>query len=556
MERITRFRAVLVAVLFSLVLGFFALKLYDLQIIESDGKKDNTKTFTTYTTVKAARGEILDCNGNVLVTNRASYDLVFNHYVICSARNTNALLLELVEMCRQLEIEYVDHFPITQTAPFEYTLSNYNASWQSYFQAYLPKKGNLDSDISAPLLIKKLRDYNNIPEEWSDADARAVLGLRYELDLRQGITKLPNYVFLEDADTNALSALLELGTPGLKAEATTVREYNTRYAAHILGYVGPVTTDQWNETYQKLEGYSLDALVGQSGLELAYEQILHATDGVRVDKTTVDGTIIESYYAKKPVAGQNVEISIDINLQNAAEERLAALIKELRETGEDGADAEGGSVVVMNVKTGQILACANYPSYDPATFRDNYDILLETEFAPLYNRALLAEYPPGSTYKMSMVIAGIESDTIGKNTKVDDKGVYMAYAASGFTPTCLRWTSQGRTHGMVNAMTALQDSCNYYFYYLADRMEIDDIDSIAKSLGLGETTGVELYEHIGTRANEETKDALYEGDRGRWYPADQILPPLASPSTASTRCSCAFTPAHWPTGEPATALPL
>lgn len=525
MERITRGRAIAVALVFCMILGAFVLKLYDLQIVETAGKGDNVKTFTTYTTVKAARGEILDCNGNVLVTNRASYDLVFNHYVICSAKNTNALLLDLVNLCRELEVTYIDHFPITATAPYEYTLNQYNASWQGYFQAYLPERGNLDSDISAPLLLKKLRDYYRIPETWSDEDARAVLGLRYELDLRQGITNLPNYVFLEDAETNALAEILELGTPGLRAEATTVREYTTKYGAHILGYTGPVTTAQWEETYKHLEGYSLDAHVGQSGLEMAYELILHARDGVRVDETTVDGTVIDSYYKVEPVAGRNVEISIDINLQSTAEEQLAALITELRSTeGEDGSDAEGGSVVVMNVKTGQILACANYPTYDLSTFREDYNDLKEAPFAPLYNRALLAEYPPGSTYKMSMVIAGIESETIDAYTKVDDKGVYLAYASSGFRPTCLRWTSQGKTHGLVNAMTALQDSCNYYFYYLADKMEINDIDFIAKSLGLGEHTGVELFERIGTRANKENKKELYkDDDRSGWYPADQIM---------------------------------
>ena len=270
MERMTRVRAGALLVLFSLIICLFALKLYEEQIIKTDGLTDNTKTFTTYTRVKAARGEILDCKGNVLVSNRASYDLVFIHYVILSAEGTNDYLLDLVELCRQMEIPYNDHFPVTKDAPFAYTLSDYNSTWQGYFQSYL-REVDLDSDISAPLLIKKLRERYNIPQEWSDKDARAVIGLRYELDLRQDITNLPNFVFCEDASSEALAAILELNIPGLKTETSTVREYNTQYAAHILGYVGAMSKDQW-EYYKGLEGqkYAMDALVGQSGFELAF----------------------------------------------------------------------------------------------------------------------------------------------------------------------------------------------------------------------------------------------------------------------------------------------
>lgn len=539
MDRITRRRAGAVLGLFILILGLFALKLYDLQIIETGGKVDNTKTFTTETRVKAARGDILDRNGNVLVTNRASYDLVFNHYVIYSADGTNDLLLELVRLCRERSIEYIDHFPVTKTAPFAYTLSDQSATWQGYFQAYLPKKGGLDSDITAPLLIRKLREKYKIPEEWDDADARAVIGLRYELDLRQGITNLPNYVFLEDVDSADLYAILELNIPGLKTEASTVREYTTKYAAHILGFVGAMDSEQWAH-YKDVDGYYMDTLVGQDGLEKVYEEYLHGTDGIRVDVTAVDGTVLESYYKEdketgrvyRPVAGQNVELSIDLNLQTSAEDQLASLITQLRESGQnleegqekpDGSDAEGGAVVVMDVRTGQVLACASYPTYDLSTFREDYNTLLETDFAPLYNRALQATYPPGSTYKMSMVVAGIDAGVIDKTTTIKDMGTYTKYADVGFTASCLVWTKYHATHGTINAMEALRDSCNYYFYELGDRLDINVIDSTAKALGLGEATGIELPERIGYRANPTTRALLHQGDSGRWYAADQIM---------------------------------
>ncbi len=540
MERITRVRAGFVIAVFCILLGLFALKLYDLQIIQTGGVVNNQKTFTTYTTVKAARGEILDCNGNVLVTNRASYDLVFNHYVICSAENRNARLLELVQICREMDIDYVDHLPISQDAPFADTSSDLSAAWQGYFQSYLTEKPELDSDISAPVLMKELRKYYGIPAEWSDADARAVIGIRYELDLRQGAaSNLPNYVFLEDASSDELAAILELGIPGLKAEATVARVYNTRYAAHILGYVGAMNAKQWadykNLTYITEDGverplYNMDALVGQTGLEEAFESYLHGIDGIRKDVVAVDGTLISSEYTVKPVAGKNVELSIDLNLQATAEDSMAKLIESLRAAGEgipegeelpDGADAEGGAVVIMNVKTGQIMACASYPTYDLTNFRENYNELIQAQWNPLLNRALRQTYPPGSTYKMSMVVAGIDSGAINRFTTIFDKGVYTAY--SGFNPKCLQYTNFGYGHGDTDAMLAIEKSCNYYFYHLADHMSIDVMDATAKAFGLGEYTGVELFEYPGYRANPETKQELYTGDNSRWYPSDQIL---------------------------------
>ena len=222
MERIARFRAGIVLLIFFLIVGIFSFRLYSLQVIETGGSTDNTTTFVTYTRVKAARGDILDRNGNALVSNRASYDLVFNYYVISNAEDTNEQLLKLVQLCRELEIEYIDTFPVTKARPFEYTLEEYSTVEQGYFQAYLANR-DWDSDITAPLLMKRLRDSYDIPADWSEEDARAVIGLRYELALRAGITNLPNYVFLEDAEDSQLSAIRELNIQGLMVEPSTVR---------------------------------------------------------------------------------------------------------------------------------------------------------------------------------------------------------------------------------------------------------------------------------------------------------------------------------------------
>ena len=561
MERISKYRAMVLLSLFLVVIALYSIKLFDLQIIETKGNTDNTTTYTSLTRVKAARGDILDRNGNILVGNRASYDLVFNHYVIESAQGVNQYLYRLIQKCEELGAEYYDHFPVTKQRPFEYTLDDYTTAWRGYYQSYLLDRG-IDPDISATLLVQKLRDRYDFPEEWTDEEARAVLGLRYEFDLR-GVANLSNYVFIEDVSDEHLSAILELNTPGLMVESSTVREYHTKYAAHILGYVSPMNAAQW-EVF-KTQGYAMDASVGQTGFEKAFEDKLHAVDGTRVDVVDREGTIIEQYWAniyengkvvgkKVPQAGNNVETTLDINLQKVAEDELAKAMEWVKnpelnqEVGTHvGHDAQGAAVVVMEVKTGDILAMASYPTFDLSTFNEDYEKLSADPLKPMYNRALQAVYPPGSTYKMTTLIAAMNSGLINSETEIEDKGLFTEL---DFNRSCLLWSSVRATHGFINGAEALEASCNYFFYELGYKLNIEDLDATAKGLGLGEPTGVELPENVGWRANAESKRKQYgENDlEGRWFPGDRILTAIGQSENRFSPSSCVSMPAPWPTG--------
>ena len=551
MERITRRRVGWVLVIFMVILGLFSMTLYDLQIIKTGGKIDNTSTFTTRTRVKAARGNILDRNGNVLVSNRASFDLALNHYVLISANGTNEYLYKLVKRCEELGIEYTEHFPVSKERPFVYTLDNYNSSWQSYFQKYIAFMGRLDSDITAPLLVETLRQRYKIPEEWTDEEARQVIGLRYELDLRRCVYSLSNFVVLEDASDEAKAAIIELNIPGLQVEPSIVREYHTEYAAHILGYVGAVTKDQW-EYYKNIEGYEMDALVGQAGIEAAFEEYLHGVDGWREDTVAKDGTLISSRYLTMPKAGANVELTIDITLQGIAEDSLETLLNDLRAGNTAGKDAEGGAVVAMDPKTGQILVCASNPSFDLSTYFENYDELLEAANSPLYNRALQGIYAPGSTYKMSTLIAGFQSGKYDSQSIIRDKGQFVL---GNFHANCLKWTNQHQTHGSINGAEALQYSCNYYFYEMGYNIPIETMEAVAKALGLGEKTGIELPENIGYRAGPATKALLHQGEA--FFPGNRILSAIGQDDNQFTPiqlCNYAATLANRGTRYKATFL--
>ena len=524
MERISRFRAALLLGLFALVLTLYGIKLFDLQVIETGGVgNNNVTTYTSYITVKASRGDVLDRNGNVMVGNRASYNLMFNHYVIKSTDGRNQYLYDLIARCEELGLEHTDHFPITKSRPFEYTLGDYSSAWQGYFQSYLTDM-ELDSDMTAPLLMEVLRERYKIPTEWTMDEARAVIGLLYEFDLR-GVAGLANYVFVEDISDTDLAEVLELNTPGLSVESSTVREYHTKYAAHILGHTGAMDANDW-AYYKNVSGYNMDAVIGQSGLEEAFEEYLHGVDGTRVDVVAQDGTIISQKYkdGKEPKAGNNLETTLDINIQMVTEDAIDDLVKSLIAAGGDGAGIEGVAAVVMEVKTGDILAMASYPTYDLATFRENYNEIAEADFNPFFNRALQGTYPPGSTYKMSTLVAAMENGYLAPGETIYTKGQYTKYAPS-FMPACLTWYNGGRIHGTIDATVALQKSCNYFFFELADRMTTNELDETAAALGLGEPTGVELAEDTGWRANPATKAELaklYKTGNSAWYPGDKV----------------------------------
>jgi penicillin-binding protein 2 len=525
MERRIRFRIGVLLILILLILTVLAGNVYKMQneVSADELPGGTTSTYTYYTTVSAARGNILDRNGVVLVTNRASYNLVLTNYALFNSSDPNGSLLTLLEACVELGVDYADHLPVSFERPYTYTTDELSETWQGYFKSYLREQG-WDSDMSAENLIRQMRRKYSIPSGWTDEQIRRVVGLRFELSLRYySWSSLGTYTLTEDISSEDMAALLELGTPGLSVESTTVREYETDLCAHILGRVGPIYAEEY-ETYSAL-GYAMNAQVGKDGVEEAFEEYLHGTDGTRV--TTIDSTgeIVEQYYSTEPVAGSNVVLSIDINLQAAAEQALEDVILSLRETGvgtdNEGTDAEGGALVVLDVNTFEVLASASYPTFDLSTYSQEFNQLRDAEGSPLYNRVLLASYPPGSVFKMVTSIAAIDHAGIGRYYTIRDEGLYTYY--EDYQPACLLW-KRGMTHGTINMMQALAESCNYYFYEVGRLTGIDAIDEVAEALGLGESTGVELYEETGTRGNPETKKSLYGDDPNQsdWYGADTL----------------------------------
>ena len=531
MQRISRFRMIVFIVIILAMIGVFSLRLYKTQAVVTEESlvAADADSMTYQSTVEAARGNILDRNGNALVSNRASYNLVIVNFVFFNAPDPNGNLLKVLDLCDELGIQYESHFPVTPDRPYEYTDDN-NSAWQENFRKFLADRG-YDLDISAPTLMKRLRSEYKIPDDWKQADVYRIIAVRYELELRsiEGVG-LENYTLAEDVDAESLAAVMELAVPGVVVENGTVREYNTKYAAHILGYIGPIWSAEADEYREK--GYSMNALVGKSGVEQAFEQYLHGSSGLKKTTVSSTGEILNRYYVTEPVPGNNVELSIDISLQAVAEQSLEKVILDLRENGvgrnKEGKDARGGAVVVQAVKTGEILAMASYPTYDISTFNQDYETLSEDEMNPLFNRALTA-YPPGSVYKMVTSIAAVDLGGFDPGYIIEDKGLYTYY--DSFQPKCHIWSlANPRTHGKINLMQAIAYSCNYYFYEVGrltynsymEKTGENPFDIVAKALGLGESTGIELPEAVGARANAEEKNKQYAGEDAGWFGADVL----------------------------------
>lgn len=530
MNRRARVRTLSFLVMIALIMGLFTFRLYKVQSAMDEVALKEADALTYYTTVTASRGQILDRNGTVLGANRASYNIVIISYVWLNGPSPTQSLIELLELCNTMGIELESHFPVSETKPYEYTLDDYGENWQGYFRTFL-KNRSLDTDITAAALMRQLRDAYNLPEDISDQMAYQLISIRYELELR-GIENMPldNYVLARDVSSEELSAIIELDIPGVIVQTSTVREYKTEYASHLLGFTGKMNWEEYDTVYRDL-GYSMDAEIGKDGVEQAFEQYLHGTDGEMRTVVTSDGEILEQTYTKVPQPGANVELSIDIDLQTVAATALEDLILDLRENGvgasKGGTDAKGGAVVVQDVKTGEILASVSYPTFPMDVFNDAeaYALLAQDdEYYPLLDRVRFGLYAPGSIYKMVSAIAAIDYAGIGRHREFTDYGTFGKYSDQGYAPRCYIYTSTGHTHGTINMMEALRDSCNYYFYEVSLLTATADVDYVAKQLGLGEPTGSELAESGSTtRANPETKASTFAGTQQTdWVDGDKL----------------------------------
>lgn len=514
-------RIIALLALMILLLAVYLSFLYQLQIIDGEIYYNRSKEITdAKLTVTASRGNILDRYGRILIGNKECYNLKINTDKLFSNNDDpNGTILELIDMVQQYGDVYTDDLPITSSPPFEYDPAM-TAIQETMLKAYFKDKAKefkemgLPEEPTAVQLMSYMRTRYSIDNSYSAEEMRLIAGVRYSINVRYAINTA-DYIFVEDASMKLISSILEKKLTGIEVNRAYVRDYRTEYAAHILGYVGLMTQEEY-EKYS-LYKYSTDAYVGKDGIEYAFESYLHGTDGEKYETKNAAGTVLATVYTKEPVPGNHIYLTIDIVLQEQVERILGncldALIRtrevermEAKLRGEYNEEMKdeitGAAAVVINVNTGEPLAIASWPTYDVTTIIENYAQLLETPNAPLFNRALMGAYAPGSTLKPCTAIAALTEGIINTEDLVDCQGVYTRYAAEGYAPECWIW-QQGYTHPEENVVTAIRDSCNYFFYTISNDLGIDKMGDIAHAFGLGVPTGVELVETTGNMSNSE-----------------------------------------------------
>lgn len=516
------------------LIALCVVTLYKLQIIEGAAYyEESQNNQASNQTVTAARGNILDRYGRVLVSNRECYNLKISDTRLFSdeVEDPNAVILEMINMVEAAGETYIDDLPITKEPPFEYT--DMTALQRTLLTAYLDSKG-LDEDTTAVELMSYFRTRYDIANSYNAEEMRKIASVRYALNVRYSINTNP-YVFVEDASIDLISDLMGVVGNVVEVETSYVREYNTQYAAHILGYVQAMSEEDMEKYRPQDEnsGYDYDTKVGRDGAEYTFEGWLHGTNGTARVTRTASGTITSTVYTEDPVPGNHVYLTIDIQLQEAVERILETGIYELQlKRDEDNAkytmegkldevreDIQGGAIVVVDVKTGEPLAIASYPTFDLSSIIEDYSDLLEAENDPLFNRALNGAYEPGSTFKPCTAIAGLTENIINTETQIECTGLFTKYADQGYAPACWIYTqTDGQlTHGYDNVTEAIKDSCNVFFYTVADSLGIRKLMEYAKNFGLGESTGIELSETTGNMANPDNHlnydvDSWVDGD--------------------------------------------
>ena len=350
-----------------------------------------------------------------------------------------------------------------------------------------------DAGISPETLMDWMREDLEVPESFTQAEARMVLGIQYELSVRK-VVSTTAYVMAEDISTGFISLLADGQYSGAKVTASSAREYSTTYAAQILGRVTQIyaTDEAYQDGTLMEQGYDMDDKIGRSGVEKAFEEYLRGTDGTRVFSTNSDGKVTGEFYSKQPQPGNTVELTLDLDLQQKVEENLAATVAQMN--AEDGDDTRGAGCAIVKVGTGEILALASYPTFDPSTYSTNYVEISNNPARPEYNRATQGIYAPGSTLKPLTAVAALETGNVTLTEKIKDTGKWTYPGSPQSYTYC--WDRSG--HGLLNVTEAITNSCNYFFATMGYRMGMDTLVEYLKAFGLGSHTGIEVGDSTGT----------------------------------------------------------
>ena len=518
-ERKTAIRRMRVLVAAACILMLlYGLRLIFLQLVNGDDFKSQATNTTDYKfTVTAARGDIVDSRGERIATSVTGYNVVLNK-LLMGDEDLDGMLQKIVELLRANGESWNDTLLISQPdAAGNYTFTAEEGSTRDQ-KALAAMKDNLGLQQYATandVMEKLVEDYDlaSYPLSWQ----RTLGGIHYEMQL-QAFSNVNNFIMAENVSEATVATIKEhsLSLPGVEIVETSTRSYEqSTVLPHVLGRVGKITAEKWKVTDEngqttyplRDKGYNMNDVIGISGLESAYEDELRGKDGVETITRNSDGVIVSTAMTTVPEPGHTVQLTVNSDFQKAVEQALGKNIDMIsRAYGTDGARANAGAVVVLDVKDGSVLASANYPSFDQNLYATQYSEYSADPGMPLFNRALQGLYTPGSTYKPSVAVAALDTGVINRYSTVYCNGVYNYF--QDYHPKCTRHGHSGN----IDVITAIKWSCNIFFYDVGRRVTSDVYDAYAYKLGLGQRTGVEVSEALGrlTTKNDSNYTASLE----------------------------------------------
>ena len=495
-------RMLLLIAVACIIMGLYTFRLIFLQLVNGDSFKAKATNTTDYKfTVTAARGNIVDSTGKRIATTSTGYNVVLNKLQM-GDQDLDIMLQQIVELLRQNDEKWLDTLLISEpdaAGNYTFTDSADSTSDQKTL-ADMKETLGLQQYATANDVMEMLVEKNHL-ESFSLPWQRVLAGIHYEMD-RQAFSNMNNFIMAENVSQVTVAAIKEhsLTLPGVEIVETSTRSYEQGdILPAVLGRVGKITAEKWKVTDEngqvtyplKEKGYNMNDVIGISGLESAYEDELRGKDGVETITRNADGVIVNTALTTVPEPGHTVQLTIDSEFQRAVDQALAKNVEWIRNSYADSKQASAGAVVVIDVKTGGVLAASNYPSFDQNLYAANYSAYSEDENMPLFNRALQGLYTPGSTYKPSVAVAALDTGLINRYSTVLCNGVYTYY--KDYHPKCTRHGHSGN----IDVVTAIKWSCNIFFYDVGRRLTSDVYDAYAYKLGLGQRTGVEVSEALG-----------------------------------------------------------
>lgn len=482
------------------------IQLFNLQIVHGEEYRQTSNArLTRESVIEAARGNIEDRRENILATTKTGYSVELYKTKIGN-EELNKVILNIVNLLESNEDTYVNNFPIS--SDFKFTLTGAEAinSWKEKYKIPL--------EASEKECIEKFKEKYSITTE-DLKDTLKIIAIRYEITTK-GYSSTKSIKVAEDISKQSAIQFNEQNSKfsGVNIIEEPIRVYTKgSLASHILGYIRKIDD---TELKQKGElGYTLNDYIGKMGIEYVLEEYLRGKKGTKQIDMSVDGAIVGEYVEEEAVSGKTIVLTIDSDLQEKMEQIIKDSVKQLQK---EKKKTEYAAAVLMNVKNGEVLAMCSYPTFEPSIFvggvsnKDWKDIQNNNK---LYNNAVQSACAPGSTFKMVTAVAALEEGAVKEGEYIYDRGVYPY----GHNPVCWYYTQYHRGHGNVNIKTALQKSCNYFFYEMGRRLGVDTIAKYAKFFGLGEKTGIELTgEAKGTVASTEEAKRRRE----QWYSSNTL----------------------------------